>query len=364
MPSEPPSGSELGDLLELIVRRAQFRESNASRDRKFKNADYNQVKANFDLGVRDEVSEEQLAELQEVVDSIKQDRDGKTLTAEETTKYREKLAGLLRQATASQAAIEKQITDSEADYNRLVSSLEERNATYFTSTPPFLGKKFLELPIIDAFNSPLTMPNLWKEGLTITNGSFGQVTRFDRCTSCHQNIDATAPGSAVDPFLQHAHEVTFRILTPDSAPEPTEDEAGESVPPTLASVYGFDLAERGLIDDEDVTIKQIIPNSIATSSKPVSSEWELKNETTGFLVGDIIRFVGGDKVNSPYEVEQILLRDANWGEEIEIRVERGLPHPYSSHPKLDLFVGSLSPHPVAKFGLLRVSRRTGQCDRL
>ena len=27
-----------------------------------------------------------------------------------------------------------------------------------------------------------------------------------------------------------------------------------------------------------------------------------------------------------------------------------MPHPYATHPRLDLFVGSLSPHPVDKFG--------------
>ena len=37
------------------------------------------------------------------------------------------------------------------------------------------------------------------------------------------------------------------------------------------------------------------------------------------------------------------------GEDMELTVRRGLPHPYVSHPRLDLFVGSLSPHPQAVF---------------
>lgn len=337
---------KLGDLLEFVIRRAQFRESNESRKRKFKNADYDEVKANFDLGVRDELGAEDLQALQEVVDSVQADRESRTLTTQEATKYRETLVAFQRDALAKQTEIEKKISDNRADYDRLVAAFDERHATYFTSTPPFLGKKFLELPIIDAFNSPLTMPNLWTKDLTISNGSFGQVTRFDRCTACHQNIDKTAPGSAVNPFFEHAHEVVLKIVAPDSKPEASEDEEQ----PSLADAYGFSLSAAGLIDAEDVTVNQIIPGSMAATASVIRSEWDVENETSGFQVGDIIRFIGSDKVISNQDVEQILLRDADWGNEIEVRVERGLPHPYASHPRLDLFVGSLSPHQVSKFG--------------
>ena len=93
------------------------------------------------------------------------------------------------------------------EFNRLATSLDERQATYFTSSVPFLGKKWLELPVLDAFNSPLKIDNLWTENLSISNGSFGTVTRFDRCTTCHKSIDKTAPGSAVDPLYPHEYEV-------------------------------------------------------------------------------------------------------------------------------------------------------------
>ena len=35
---------------------------------------------------------------------------------------------------------------------------------------------------------------------------------------------------------------------------------------------------------------------------------------------------------------------------MRLSVRRGLPHPYASHPRLDLFVGSLSPHKMADIG--------------
>jgi len=34
---------------------------------------------------------------------------------------------------------------------------------------------------------------------------------------------------------------------------------------------------------------------------------------------------------------------------VELTVRRGLPQPYATHPRLDLYVGSLSPHPLAVF---------------
>ncbi len=33
-----------------------------------------------------------------------------------------------------------------------------------------------------------------------------------------------------------------------------------------------------------------------------------------------------------------------------LEIRRGLPHPYSTHPRLDLYVGSRSPHPLPEFG--------------
>ena len=49
-------------------------------------------------------------------------------------------------------------------------------------------------------------------------------------------------------------------------------------------------------------------------------------------------------------VYRYLLDSVNWGQPVTVRVNRGLPHPFSSHPRLDLFVGSLSPHKMMDVG--------------
>jgi cytochrome c551/c552 len=45
-----------------------------------------------------------------------------------------------------------------------------------------------------------------------------------------------------------------------------------------------------------------------------------------------------------------LVETPQWGQPLELRVRRGVPQPYSSHPRLDLFVSDSSPHPMKNFG--------------
>ena len=58
---------------------------------------------------------------------------------------------------------------------QLETASAEQRSTFFTGGFPFLGKRWLELPILDAFNSPLKIDNLWSDGLTHRYGSFSKV---------------------------------------------------------------------------------------------------------------------------------------------------------------------------------------------
>ena len=71
---------------------------------------------------------------------------------------------------------------------------------------PLPGKKWLELPILDAFNSPRKIDNLWSDDLEI-DYNFSMVRRFDRCTTCHQLIGKTMPGRADVPAYDQEHFV-------------------------------------------------------------------------------------------------------------------------------------------------------------
>jgi cytochrome c2 len=335
--------------LNKILKSAKDREIELSRQRKFKSADSDAAKAELSLAVRDGKSEAELAVIQEKIDwindgdEITKGLQALTLERQAATAHRERLQNILGLIKVDEEQLLAQLDELTESKVRLETSYVERDVKYFTSRPPFLGKKWLELPILNAFNSPLKIDNLWTEGLTLANGSFGRVRRFDRCTTCHKGIDKAAPGTASDPAYLAGQTVKLSLQTP--AAQPSADADG--IPPTLQDVYGIGVAGYGLIDNNDASVNLVIPQSPAANA--IVLEAEHGDLGAGLLVGDVIEYIGDDKVLSPADVEQFLFEGVDWGEEVELTIRRGLPNPYRSHPRLDLYVGSLSPHSVANF---------------
>ncbi len=201
---------QLLDEMDAVLRDARFEEDRALTARKFEAAEYDVARATLDLAVRDNRPQQDLDELQKPVDQRKARLDELNGIYQSAAAHRRELKVAYAKITAEQDALKKQLTEATAESSRLMATLEEEKAKYFTM-PTVLGKKWLELPILDAFNSPLKIDNLWTENLTITNGSFGKVRRFDRCTTCHRAIDKTAPGSAVNPAYVHQRDVVLRL---------------------------------------------------------------------------------------------------------------------------------------------------------
>ena len=303
---------------------------------KFRRANLDEAKANLDLAVRDGKSELQPS-LQEAIDKVKADVNELSSQQNLAQASRETLEGLIREMSAGEAAVTRKLDENRAEYERLQIAIDDRSSTYFTSSFPFLGKKWLEMPVGNAFNSPHKIDNLWTEGLTQENGSFGQVRRFDRCTTCHRGIDKTAPGSAIEPAYPEERELVFYV----SANSDSDDSEVD-----LMSRFGIALAEVGLIDRDDVTIKSVVPLSPAATAMPVDGQ----DSGKGLAVGDVLMYVNDDQVDSPQQATKLMLDDIDGGETVRVVVRRGLPQPFSSHPRLDLFVGSLSPHKLSVFG--------------
>src|SRR5690606_6935831 len=93
---------------------------------------------------------------------------------------------------------------------------------------------------------------------------------------------------------------------------------------------------QGLMKDNEVSISAVYPNKLAAEA--------------GLISGDTVLRINDGAVSSLSGVLNYLLYHADWGQPLELTVRRGLPNPYCSHPRLDLFVGSLSPHPMGTFG--------------
>ncbi|MEM8681280.1 MAG: hypothetical protein AAGF97_18185, partial [Planctomycetota bacterium] len=328
---------QLVQRMERSITLARAREDDLAGQRKFRSADLDKARADLDILVRDSKFDEMEAQ-QGQIDAIAADLEALTKEAQDAAAHRVNLAGIVKSIQDAELNLNKEIEEHQAQVSRLESKLNERGLSYVNNFLP--GKKWLTIPILDAFNSPLTIDNLWTENLTISNGSFGQVRRFDRCTTCHRGIAKTAEGSATQPGFVPERMVDFVLQTPVEAPQP-KTERGETVTPDLFSVYGFRLADRGLINANDVTVDYVKPTSLSATARVAGNERPGDVEF-GFEVGDVILEINGDKILDAADVRQLLFEGIKWGETVDVKVRRGFPQPYSSHPRLDLFVGSLS----------------------
>ncbi len=365
------------DQLNSKIAKAKFREDQASLARKFKSAELDALKGKLGLALSG-------GESPEVLEKIQADIDKKTavepgnfneLTAEyqalET--HRKKLDAAVKELTFAGSEADKALADAGSRLQRLRTAYEATDSDLFELQYPLFGKKLLEFPILDAFNGPLKIDNLWNSDVTI-DYNFRRVRRFDRCTTCHHSMQKTQPGSAVEPAYEHEHTVELVLESP-----PAEEQVDAEDPNALLAIYGLQLAKEGtgLIDSQDVTVAYVAAESRAAKAtlapKPEvllqDSGEDIRRDAIeqaddnllqghrdkpGLMLGDVIVAINGDTVRSPIEATRFLMNPVRLTEErgkpLQVTVRRGLPHPYTSHPRLDLFVGSLSPHNMTTYG--------------
>ncbi|MEX0867329.1 MAG: hypothetical protein WD030_08215 [Pirellulales bacterium] len=335
--------SRLFGKMRDYVAGVKFVEDTLAGKLKFRRADLDAARSRYDLGIRDAVESQELEKYKQEVAEIESGNEQSVAAYsseyEDAKLRREALEGMLREMTDEEQFARKALDDHIATLERLRQSQQERGMKGI--------KNLLTLPILDAFGSPLRIEQIWLPELTLNN-NFRDVARFDRCITCHQGINATEPGSATLPAYHSLEPNRLTILaTPEEKPSTPRLPNGTEVTDEaeierrqLQDAYGLELAARGLLDPNDVTIEVVWPNSRAARA--------------GLQRGDVIRAIsmGGrfENVINRQMVVRHLLRNVDWGNPVEMRVDRGLPQPYSSHPRLDLFVGSLSPHPMMEVG--------------
>ena len=201
---------------------------------------------------------EKTAQFQLEVDRAKADVEGLTAIQQKEQTHRKELESILRQITSDQDVADKNLKEHQHKLDQLKKAFVQRKANP--------GKRVLEMPILDAFNSPLKVDQIWLPDLTLNN-NFKEVARFDHCTTCHQAIEKTAAGSAMLPAYSDAHEMTVSLETPKEVPQPEKDAKGNEVPVNLEQVYGFSLADRGMVNASDVTVGSVFPKSPGGSGR-------------------------------------------------------------------------------------------------
>jgi cytochrome c2 len=315
-----------GDLLERlrdIAKRAKFREDLAAGQLKLRKAKLDKNRADYELAVADDAAQEKLDALLALADAKRAEVATATLENQAANTHRKALEATLRQLTAPEDTAAKNLADHRQKLAQLAKTLKDR--------APNVGKSVLELPVLDAFNGPLRVDQIWLPQLTLNN-NFRDVARFDRCTTCHKGMDKSLPGQPTEPAYCEREAIAVSLPTPSSPAAAATGNANEQ----LEQAYGFHLAPQGLFRAEDPTVSVVIPESPAAQA--------------GLMPGDVITAVGGGKTLARNVAVAALLDSPAWGKPLELTIQRGVPQPYSTHPRLDLFVGSTSPHPMQTFG--------------
>ncbi len=330
---------ELFSLMQRQIATARFREDSLSRRKKFRAADFSVEDSVYGMAVRDGADTQELDEIIEQVAEVKDEVDSIDLELQRAVTYRKTLEEVVALMSAKAEEVRVRLRDHQAELNRLHSSLKERKAN--------LGKRILELPIVDAFGGPLKVDQIWLPDLTI-DINFKRIARFDRCVTCHQAMQKTQPGSAVEPAYPAEEVLTLSLPTPEERPEgwsesgedletaaATDSPEGTDTDP-IAQAYGIVLASRGVLDPDDVVVSAVYPETLGARAQ--------------LQAGDVIERIGDARLHDRREAVRRLTQGVTWGEPLALKVRRGMPHPFSTHPRLDLFVGSLSPHKMSEFG--------------
>jgi cytochrome c2 len=331
--------------LDGFVRDARRRENTLLNEKKFLAADQTAAVSARGLAVGESRPTQEIEEkIQALADRI-QVVDAAFAEAKD---YRVALETVQKEIQAEELELVKQEDAIEAELARLQENLRKNPGNPLDAPGEWVNR----LPVLDAlYTGNIKLDQIWLPDMKI-NYNFSYVARYDRCIVCHRAIDKTAPGSASEPAYppipRNERDRIVELSTPDESPFTAasnmeenaeangETQASPAPAPTIASVYGIVLAPYGQVNKDAVTIQVIAPESRAAMA--------------GLQMGDILLEVNGGPVVTKNDAEHYLLEVAQWGQPLSLKIRRGLDQPFTSHPRLDLFVGPSSPHKKGEMG--------------
>ena len=206
--AERENNAKISELEETIASlNAQW--IRADQDYRFTKAEYDAQRYDYEEALAHEISG---------VDAKKADLDETTQTMDEFFLQREQVNSQLQQAKDELANLRAkstegrtQIANMRADFDRLVRQYNALN-------PGALVTSIINAPLLDFMRPSLQIKQILLPNLFYDH-PFKQISRADRCTTCHLGIENRKYENEVQPFKSHPNLDLY--LSPNS-PHPME----------------------------------------------------------------------------------------------------------------------------------------------
>ncbi len=155
------------------------------------------ARANYDLGIRDNLGQKDLGDLKAIFDGEQGKVDKLELEHQQKETKLQLAEDKLKEQTGRRETATAELKKLQSDVQRLHAALEKVDPdSWLASTK----RKIMEWPFIDGFNSDHKIIQDWLPDLKITLG-MTRTARFDRCRTCHLGILQTQrDGGPTFPF--------------------------------------------------------------------------------------------------------------------------------------------------------------------
>jgi cytochrome c551/c552 len=319
------------DEMQTFISEARRRETALSAKKKAINGERTAVVSELGIKIGEGAAKDVIAATQARIDQLNSELESLTAQIAAAKGYRLDLEGCVGRANSEKMTLLKQVDVMKTELTRLDEQVYKNTSN--------VGEWITRWPVLNAlYSGNIRVQQDWLPDMTI-NYNFAQAARFDRCTTCHRAIATTAPGTATDPLYptlkDEDRNLTVALATPEELPAklPATEEERNNL---LLELYGLALSETGIIDEAKVTVHYVLPDTPAARA--------------GLQSGDQIDSIGGEIPSDPIAARVTLLSMVAPASTVAIDVHRGLDHPFTAHPRLDLFLSDLSPHPQKDFG--------------
>jgi cytochrome c551/c552 len=233
-----------------------------TRQTKFKGAERDVARAEYDIAVRDQRPDAVLQARKADFDSLQQSFDEMSLQVEEKTRLLSEARADLAESTKSADEIDAELKSLRTESDRLSEALA--TIAPGRDQPLQRFKRWLMLqPIVDGFNSPHGIRQEWLPDLPITLG-MTSTARFDRCRTCHVNIADFGAGNV--PGFPHGEFADGSYPHPFSA-HPNPDVYVTATSPHPMTTFGCTVCHDGDGSGTSFQNAEHTPNNPAQAAK-------------------------------------------------------------------------------------------------